>query len=270
MISVIIPTYKNPKYLDLCLKSIVDNKVSDTTEVIVVVDGFVEESEYVMQKYSGISYLPLESNMGMQYAINIGVMQANNPYVFIVNDDNVFPTKWDSRLEEVITQLETTEPKFALTVNQIEPTGPGMFNFPSVNCGTMVDTFDLDKFLATELQYQSNNITKDGHIFPFIVNKKYFMGVGGFDTFYDSPNICDWDFFLKLELLDFTFPRTHSVHLYHFGSVSTKKNAESQSFVLRERNAMEQYIWKWGSPPYNQPGVNSKIPPNKQFRGFRV
>ena len=33
---------------------------------------------------------------------------------------------------------------------------------------------------------------------------------------------------------------------------------------------MEQYVWKWGANPHNQYGTNSKIPPNKQFRGFKV
>ena len=79
-----------------------------------------------------------------------------------------------------------------------------------------------------------------------------------------------WDFFLKLELLDFAFPRIHSLHLYHFGSVSTKKNAESATFREKEQIAMEQYMWKWGAPPYNQADLNSKVPPTRQFRGFRV
>ena len=90
MITVIIPTYRNPKYLDLCLKSIVENKVLDSTQVIAVIDGFVEENQSVMDKYPQVGFLPFEENMGMQYAINAGVMQAETEYVFIINDDNVF------------------------------------------------------------------------------------------------------------------------------------------------------------------------------------
>ena len=37
-------------------------------------------------------------------------------------------------------------------------------------------------------------------IFPFAMYKKDYMIVGGFDTMYKSPFICDWDFFLKLDL----------------------------------------------------------------------
>lgn len=269
MITVIIPTYRNAKYLDLCLKSITENMVLDSTQVIVVVDGYVEENQEVMDKYPTVGFLPFEQNMGMQYAINAGVMQATTEFVFVINDDNVFPTKWDERLQRSLEPLRDV--KTVMTVNQIEPTGPGMFNFPVVDLGHNVDTFQYERFLTEELQHSNDYVvTQGGRIFPFIMNKKHFMAIGGFDTFYNSPNICDWDFFLRLELLDFSFFRSSAIHLYHFGSVSTKKNAESQTFRAKEQAAIEQYTWKWGTHPYNAPGTNSKVPPNKQFRGFRV
>ena len=67
MISLIIPTYRNPKYLDTCLKSAVAGQINkDKNEIIVVVDGFVEESKEVLEKYKGeIQVLPLEHNQGM-------------------------------------------------------------------------------------------------------------------------------------------------------------------------------------------------------------
>ena len=269
MITVIIPTYRNPIYLDLCLKSLTENKVLDSSQIIVVIDGYVEENQEVMQKYPTVGFLPFEQNMGMQYAINAGVMQAETEYVFVVNDDNVFPSRWDERLQDTIKLMKNQNS--VATVNQIEPTGPGMFNFPVMDLGQSVDTFKYEAFLENELKVSKNDlVTPDGHIFPFIISKKHFMAVGGLDTFYNSPNICDWDFFLKLELLGFSFPRIHAIHLYHFGSVSTKKNAESATFRAKEQAAVEQYMWKWGAPPHNQIGTNSKIIPTRQFRGFTV
>ena len=54
MISLIIPTYRNPKYLDICLRSAVGGRVNENNEIIVVVDGFVEESKEVLDKYKNI------------------------------------------------------------------------------------------------------------------------------------------------------------------------------------------------------------------------
>jgi GT2 family glycosyltransferase len=268
VITVIVPSYKNPKYLSACLKSITENSIVDSTQVIAVLDGFVEMYDEVMKAHPQVNFLPLENNMGMQYAINIGVMQAETKYIFVINEDNIFPTRWDERLLQSIDKVK--DKQFVMTVNQIEPTGPSMFNFPIANFGENLETFEYEKFLEKENQIASDKLTDDGHIFPFVLEKKYFMAVGGFDTFYNTPYACDWDFFLKLELFDFIFPRTHLLHVYHFGAMSTKKTLERFVFQEKEMIGLEQYQWKWGIQPYNKPGVNSKITPNGQFRGFSV
>ena len=71
MISVILPTYRNPDYLDLCLRSIVTNQVNQN-EIIVVIDGYYEESSHILEKYPNISVIDLEENQGMQQALNVG------------------------------------------------------------------------------------------------------------------------------------------------------------------------------------------------------
>ena len=50
MISVVVPSYRSPRYLDICLDSLLDGQVNDN-EIIVVIDGFVDESRYVIDKY---------------------------------------------------------------------------------------------------------------------------------------------------------------------------------------------------------------------------
>ena len=98
MISLIIPTYRNPEYLDICLKSAVEGQINkDKNEIIVVVDGYVEESKEVIDKYrDNIQVLPLEDNQGMQMALNLGVMNASNERIMIINDDNVLCKGWDA------------------------------------------------------------------------------------------------------------------------------------------------------------------------------
>ena len=92
--------------------------------------------------------------------------------------------------------------------------------------------------------------------------------VGGFDTLYKSPFICDWDFFLKLELAGCKFTRTHSQHFYHFGSTATKNGKEGEAFRATEAPAAQTYIYKWGTPP----GIyenNSHIPKGKLIKGIQ-
>jgi glycosyltransferase involved in cell wall biosynthesis len=99
MISIIIPTYRNPEYLDICLKSCIEQQ-HNKNQIIVAVDGFIEESQSVLDKYKdSISILDLGENQGMQMALNLGVMNATNEKIFIVNDDNVFCKDFDLEIE---------------------------------------------------------------------------------------------------------------------------------------------------------------------------
>ena len=242
MISLIIPTYRNPKYLDLCLKSAIKQQWNDN-EIIVAVDGFIEESQEVLDKYKdNIKVLDLGSNQGMQSALNLAVMNATNEKILIVNDDNVFCTKWDI----VASKVPQGE---VWTLNQIEPTGPGIFNFQVKDFGRTPEEFDYKEFIEHEMITKQNHLTDDGGIFPFAMYKKDYMIVGGFDTLYKSPFICDWDFFLKLDLNGIVFKRTHEACLYHFGSTATKNGKEGEMFKSTERPAAQLFMYKWGMSP---------------------
>ena len=242
MISLIIPTYKNPKYLDICLKSAIEGQ-SNKNEIIVAVDGFISESRSVLDKYKdNIKILDLGHNQGMQQALNLGVYNASNETICIINDDNVLSKGWDTTINNDLNKGEV------LTINQIEPTGPGIFNFPVKDFGG-VDNFDYDGYLKYEQQISKNKSTDDGGIFPFAMSKKDYMIVGGFDTLYQSPFICDWDFFLKLDLNGLKFVRTHKSHFYHFGSTATKNGKEGDMFRATEQPAANVFIYKWGINP---------------------
>jgi glycosyltransferase involved in cell wall biosynthesis len=243
MISLIIPTYRNPEYLDICLKSAIENQVNKN-EIIVAVDGFIEESQHVLDKYkNSIEILDLGENQGMQTALNLAVMNANNEILCIINDDNVLSKNWDDIIEKEF-QLNSV-----LTINQIEPVGPSIFKFHIKDFGRKPSEFKYDEFLNYEPSVRENKFTLDGGIFPFVISKKNYMIVGGFDTMYQSPFICDWDFFLKLDLNGIGFYRTHNLYFYHFGSAATKNGKEGDKFKQTESPAAQIFIYKWGINP---------------------
>ena len=262
MISIIIPTYRNPSYLDICLFSAIDQQTHEN-EIIVVVDGFIEESQEVLDKYKdNIKILDLGENQGMQTALNLGVMNATNEIIFIVNDDNVFCKNYDLTIEKSLKNSKTV-----LTLNQIEPTGPGIFNFPVNNLGRNPKEFKYEEFIKYEQSISKDELTVDGGIFPFAMHKKYYMAAGGFDTMYQSPFICDWDFFLKLDLIGLGFVRTHNSHLYHFGSTATKNGSEGDKFKATEGPAAEMFKYKWGMIP-NLYENNSHRPKGVRIKGI--
>lgn len=255
MISLIIPTYRNPDYLDLALRSAIEGKQLEDSEVIVVVDGFVEESQDVLNKYKGYSTVVFEENMGMQYALNIGAMNAITPYVLIANDDNVFCNGWDKRTMHAFTWYgawpEDPENR-VVTINQVEP-AQGIYDFIVRNFGRTAVEFDYDAWWKWEPTIAEERYSSNGRIFPFAISKKLYLTVGGFDTFYQSPFYCDLDFFLRLELLidPLMFVRWRGCHFYHFGSIATKNrgDAEAEIFKQSEGVAAAQFEYKWGYRP---------------------
>ena len=253
MISVIIPSYKNPKYLDLCIKSAIETQ-TEKNEIIVVLDGYPELSRDVIKKYQDdISVLEFQENRGMSAAINYGVYNATNEYVLVVSEDNVFCKEWDKILKYLI---ETNVcDNTVLTINQIEPDG-GIYNMNVKDFGTTLEDFRLEDFWNEEPSFRKNEITDDGSTFPFFIKKVDFMKVGGFDIDYPSPFVVDWDFFLKCEISNIQLNRLHKLNFYHFVSKSTKNRngyLENPGEVLKcfegEKRGAEYFAYKWGFPP---------------------
>ena len=88
MISVIIPTYKNPEFLDLCLESAISGQIGENNnQIIVVVDGYYNLNKEVLEKWNEhIEILNLEENVGLCRGTNLGVMNAQHDKILIVND----------------------------------------------------------------------------------------------------------------------------------------------------------------------------------------
>lgn len=252
MISVVIPSYKNPEYLELCLESAYHYQ-RQRNEIIVVLDGFVDLYTQLMQDFPEVVWVPFSENQGLPMATNVGVMTATQKNILIVNEDNVFPLGWDTDLESLI---DTDERVYA--VQQVEPTD-SIFKFLKCDCGSNPKNFDMDKFQRFVQPYHQNmELTDDASTLPIYMSKKLFMSVGGWDCTFSSPFIVDLDFFLKLELIrDISFIKVNSCPFYHFGSRSTKKRTDGETMWSEgEQYAAEQFKMKWGIYPQRELNTN--------------
>lgn len=258
MISVIVPSYKNPRCLGICIRSFIDTSDNPSNELICVIDGHVDMYQEIINSYkthTNIHFIKNTNNRGMPLSINMGVYYANHSHILIINDDNVFPKSWDSVLFQYIE-----EDDLVISPNQIER-NPSIFNFIQHDFGD-INNFDYKAFLEQEPLMRTDKLSDDGEIFPFFMSKKLFMAVGGFDVIYPSPFVCDWDFFLKLELIQTRFARTRAINFYHFGSVATKNSTntnDAYKFSQSEQFASQVFYQKWGFQPYiNRPSNSHK------------
>jgi GT2 family glycosyltransferase len=249
MISVIIPTYKSPDILDLCLQSAIEGQ-QNQNQIIVVVDGFYDLNKEVLEKWAKhIDILNLEQNVGLCRGTNLGVYNAQYDKILIVNDDNVFQNKWDTKLEEIY------EPNSVISPNQVEPY-PSMFpQFVIKDLGRDSKTFDLKQFWAFEANTMKKQIDESGSTLPILMSKIDYLKVGGWDENYELGMVADWDFFLKCQLSGLKMLRTYNCHFYHFASVST--NGEKRQKA--EQNGHEYAKYKWGNYIKHNPQNNLKF-----------
>jgi|TARA_B100001094_G_scaffold203193_1_gene197141 O-antigen biosynthesis protein len=249
MISVIIPTYKSPEYLDLCLESAIKGQ-QNKNQIIVVVDGHYDINNEVLNKHSEhIDILNIEQNVGLCKGTNLGVMNARYDKVLIVNDDNVFPTEWD-----IILQLNWVSGAI-ISPNQIEPF-PSMFSQFHINdLGKTVDEFNLNKFWEYEKYISKEKQDGFGSTLPIFMSKLDYLKIGGWDENYQLGMVADWDFFLKANLNSLALIRLYNLHFYHFASAST--NGESR--IKAERSGHEYAKYKWGGYIQHDPESNKKF-----------
>lgn len=254
MISVVIPTYKEPEALDICLNSAITGQ-KNKNQIIVVVDGFFDLNKGVLEKYNEhIDVLNIEENVGMIRAMNLGHYNAQYDLVFHVQDDNVFPEEWDQVL------LEQYKPGYVLTPNQIEPT-PSMFKqFNIKDLGRDPKTFDINAFWEYDFSIAENKVEEAGSTFPFLISKQDYLRVGGLDETYPGPWAVDWEFFMKCELSGMKMMRTYSCHFYHFVSLGTAPTPEKiAEKSIKEQACHEYFRYKWGQYAQHNPSNNSKL-----------
>jgi GT2 family glycosyltransferase len=267
-ISVIIPSYKTPQYLNLALKSATENQVNTQNQIIAVIDGFSAMYEEVIDRYkSTVHFLVNDENKGQTYCHNTGVMLADNEQILIINDDNVFPYMWDAALVEAALLV----PNGVFTPNQIEPT-PSIFkSFVYQDFGTMTENFEYDKFVEFARSVSRSYFSLDGSTWPVCMSKKWYMILGGIDPNFPSPAVADWDFFLRCELAGLECKRYFGAHFYHFAGASTKATPEmEQAHIAKEQQSFEYFAHKWGYYPPMNANTHSHIDPTLPLvRGVR-
>lgn len=239
-ISVIIPTYKAVEYLELCLYSLSLIEEQEYIEVIVICDGYYDLHKETLDKYSkviDIKVIKFETNLGIVTAINYGVYATTSENILVINDDNVLPKHLIKHLNEFSNYLEGN---YCISFPQVEPT-PSIFHINFCHdFGKTFDTFDIQKF--DEKRVNSSNIVRK-HLgtFPFIINKKLFMTVGGFSDEFRSKAgfVSDWDFFIKVSnIIELKY--FNSCHFYHFAHISSKDRS------VEEMHAHHFFKFKYG------------------------
>lgn len=88
LVSIIIPFYKNKKWLGEALDS-VSNQTYHNLEVLVIMDGSPEDCTDIIRKYSDYNFIKTE-NRGCAAARNLGIKLAKGSYITILDADDLW------------------------------------------------------------------------------------------------------------------------------------------------------------------------------------
>jgi len=90
MVSVIITAYNYDRYLERCLRSVLDQSLPKSQyEIIVVNDGSTDKTKEVLDNYADVARVfHLEKNRGLSYARNFGIKKARGMFVVFVDADD--------------------------------------------------------------------------------------------------------------------------------------------------------------------------------------
>jgi glycosyltransferase involved in cell wall biosynthesis len=153
MISVIIPVYNAQKYLDRCLKSIL-NQTYNELEILLINDGSTDSSGEICRKYakndSRIAYFEKE-NEGPGATRFFGAQKANGEYIcFVDSDDYLAENAIEVLLHSFSDDVDCTigqHKRFGSVENIKQFSCPiGTFDFQSNDKKLFVDSFLKNTF----------------------------------------------------------------------------------------------------------------------------
>ena len=232
-ISILIPTINNLDYLKICIKSIKKN--SKFNHEILVHSNNSNDGTSEFLKSQKIKEIKSLENNGLCTALNELANIATHDYFLFLHDDMYICPYWDEVLEKEINTFNHNN--FYLSGIMIEK-GEGHISY---NFGDDYKNFDEDKLLELYNTFQSDDIQGSDKN-PSLVHRELWHKVNGMSEEFNPGDASDPDFVLKLWNQNVRiFKGISKFRVYHFGSLTTRKNENIQ---LNKGGKI--FLKKWG------------------------
>ena len=236
--SIVIPTWNNLSYLQLCIRSIQTNSYFKHQIIVLINEGNDGTLQW-LEEQSDIDYIHSPDNIGICYGLNICRPLITTQHLLYLNDDMYVLPDWDLHLWNEIDAIG--HKNFMLSSTMIEPYDTG-------NKCVIVDNYgdNLENFNEQELLTNYNKNDKknwNGSTWPpNIIHVDTWDLVGGMSTEFSPGMYSDPDFTMKLWKADIRLLKgIGSSRVYHFGSKSTSR--------IRKNKGKKTFIRKWGITP---------------------
>lgn len=233
--SIIIPTWKNLRYLELALKSIRRNSAADH-EVIVFFNEFDAECERWLGGRKVI-YERSEKNLGVCGAVNRAAAGASADYIVFMNDDMYVLPGWDTALAPYLVRSD----KLWLSGTAIEAGEATACYIGGQDYGDSPDNFREDDLLRDcEKLRRPYDVVSTWT--PILIPRANWEAIRGFDENYFPGYGSDPD--LAMKMYDYGcrhFIGVGSCLVYHF---SRRTISRFDGMALTDPKAY--FRKKWG------------------------
>ena len=264
--TIIIPTFKNINYLKLCIESILKNS-SISHQLIIHINGIDEETEFFLNQKK-ILYTKTDTNIGLCSGVNLAANKADTNYILYAHDDMYFLPDWDIRLDEEVMKIKHNNFYLSMTHISCMNGVKGDLQHIVFDCGSDFKEFDENKLLNNYDKFTFRNI-QGSHWAPHLIHIDLWTKVGGFSEEFNPGFASDPDLNMKLWKEGVRiFKGVSSSRVYHFGSITTRKNKKiipnkgKKTFLLKWKITVEfftKHYLKRGSifdGPLNNPNKN--------------
>ncbi len=233
MFSIGIPTYNNLDYLKLCLSSIKKNSFYNHEILIHINEGVDGTLNYV--KENNFKYTYADKNIGLCSSLNKIFKKATTKYLLYSHDDMYFLPEWDTFLKKELDKV--TNNRFYFSGTMIEPYSGHIM----LNCGDNINNFD-EKKLLSEYKFHNFYDHQGSHFAPHLIEKSMWEKIGGMSEEFNPGIGSDPDLNMKLWNNGVRiFKGINNFKVYHFGSLTTRKNNE----IIQNRGD-KTFLKKWG------------------------
>lgn len=190
-LSIIIPSWRNPEYLDLALRGIKKNSAAE--HEIIVFFNEMDDTGRAWAASHEVKSDGSQENLGVCAAVNRGVAMASNDFICFMNDDMYPLPGWDSELVRHAAEAE----KIWLSGTALEAGKAAECYIGGCDYGHTPADFREDDLLADYEAYKRPyNVVSTWT--PIVMRKRDWDAVGGFDEEYFPGNGSDPDLAMKM------------------------------------------------------------------------
>ncbi len=239
-VSIILPTWKEPKFIELSIKSILNQSFFDW-ELLIFDDGLASEkirnliTQYT-QNDKRIYFFQNLKNLGIQKTLNKGLEIARGEYVARIDDDDEWVDK--DKLKKQIEFLDKN-PDFGLVgvgaIIVIDRKRQELFKYQLPESDKEIRKMILSK----------NCFVHSGVVFK----KKLVLDLGGYNEHFSTKHIEDYDLWLKIGIVSrfYNLPEIQIKFMQGEDSISSKNKVGQ---LKRNINLIRKYKGKY--PNYHR------------------